>query len=70
MSNIGRVVVAKTSNAEYIVGVNGVENIVSFEPDVLKTVICFSFCNKHGNKSDDFHPWSVLALKRKVRGID
>ena len=32
MSNIGRVVVAKTSNAEYIVGVNGVENIVSFEP--------------------------------------
>ena len=43
MSNIGRVVVAKTSNAEYIVGVNGVENIVSFEPGGRKQKCAFAW---------------------------
>ena len=50
MSNIGRVVVAKTSNAEYIVGVNGVENIVSFEPGGRKQKYDFPFVISMGTR--------------------
>ena len=50
MSNIGRVVVAKTSNAEYIVGVNGVENIVSFEPGGQKQKCAFPFAISMGTR--------------------
>ena len=50
MSHIGRVVVAKTSNAEYIVGVNGVENIVSFEPGGRKQKYDFPFVISMGTK--------------------
>ena len=68
MSNIGRVVVAKTSNAEYIVGVNGVENIVSFEPGGRKQkcalwppVVSF------GIKKEIARDWLILdsPLQRK-----
>ena len=50
MSHIGRVVVAKTSNAEYIVGVNGVENIVSFEPGGRKQKCAFRFVISMGTR--------------------
>ena len=43
MSNVGRVLVAMTSNAEYIVRVNRVGKIVNFEPGRRKHKYVFRF---------------------------
>ena len=50
MSNVGRVLVAKTSNAEYIVGVNGVGKVVSFEPGSRKQEYAFRFVISMGTR--------------------
>ena len=50
MSNVGRVLVAKTSNAEYIVGVDGVGKVVSFEPGSRKQKYAFRFVISMGTR--------------------
>ena len=50
MSNVGRVLVTKTSNAEYIVGVNGVGKVVSFEPGSRKQKYAFRFVISMGTR--------------------
>ena len=50
MSNVGRMLVSKTSNAECIVSVNGVGKVVSFEPGSRKQEYAFRFVISMGTR--------------------
>ena len=70
MSNVGRVLVAKTSNAEYIVGVNGVGKVVSFEPGSREQEYAFRFVISMGTRETISTSGQSWHEKRKMQGID
>ena len=65
MSNVGRMLVAKTSNAEYIVGVSGDEKNVSFEPGGRKQKYDFRFVISTGTRERQSPPVVSFGIKNE-----
>ena len=69
MSNVGKVLVAMTSNAEYIVRVNRVGKIVSFEPGHLKHKYVFRFVTIMGTREIIFTSVQSWHTKGRCEGL-